>query len=224
VPEIGKYLDPEEKALAESLEAVDVPLKSALTPTRKRQIESMARAAMTDERARVSLRESKRDLARSEQELILIARELSYKETDRLRTTLAEREKGENRLSIQLLNEVLSNSINDVYALLFLPDRMIQITPHGISLSIALRSFRGADNYLLLYPSLTEKFLRQAFTGFEFVVYKLSQLRFENNRHDYKWETESTRARLRRLFPVLASSACSAASRTPNCLVRGPSG
>jgi hypothetical protein len=59
-PEIGKYLDAEEQALAQSLETSGAPLKSVLNPRRKREIEFMARAAMTDERAKISLRVPKR--------------------------------------------------------------------------------------------------------------------------------------------------------------------
>lgn len=63
-PEVGQYLDAEEKALIEAFETSDAPLKSRLTPKRKREIESMARAAMTDERAKISLRVPRRDLIR----------------------------------------------------------------------------------------------------------------------------------------------------------------
>ena len=63
-PEVGRYLDAEEKALIEAFETDAVPLKSGLTETRKREIEAMARAAMTDERAKISLRIPKRDLVR----------------------------------------------------------------------------------------------------------------------------------------------------------------
>ena len=63
-PEIGRYLDAEEKTLVQALETGDAPLKSGLTPERKREIEAMARAAMTDERTKISLRVPKRDLAR----------------------------------------------------------------------------------------------------------------------------------------------------------------
>ena len=64
MPEIGKYLDDEEKAFIESFEAADTPLTGALTEKRRREIEAMARAAMTDERAKISLRVPKRDLVR----------------------------------------------------------------------------------------------------------------------------------------------------------------
>ena len=43
-PEVGRYLDAEEKALIEAFETDDAPLKSGLTATRKREIEAMARA------------------------------------------------------------------------------------------------------------------------------------------------------------------------------------
>ena len=45
-------------------ETSGAPFKSRLTPARKREIESMARAAMTDERAKISLRVPRRDLTR----------------------------------------------------------------------------------------------------------------------------------------------------------------
>jgi len=63
-PEIGRYLDDEEKALVQAFETSEAPLRSGLTPERKREIEAMARATMTNERAKISLRIPKRDLAR----------------------------------------------------------------------------------------------------------------------------------------------------------------
>jgi len=57
-PEVGQYLDAEEKALIEAFETSDAPLKSRLTPKRKREIESMARAAMATSAPR-SLRASR---------------------------------------------------------------------------------------------------------------------------------------------------------------------
>ncbi len=50
--------------MIEAFETGDAPLKSGLTETRKREIEAMARAATTDERAKISLRIPKRDLVR----------------------------------------------------------------------------------------------------------------------------------------------------------------
>jgi len=63
-PEIGTFLDAEEQALIQSFETSGAPFKGRLTPARKREIELMARAAMTDERAKISLRVPKRDLTR----------------------------------------------------------------------------------------------------------------------------------------------------------------
>ena len=63
-PEIGRYLDAEEKALIEAFETGDAPLEERTDAQRRREIEAMARAAMTDERAKISLRVPKRDLAR----------------------------------------------------------------------------------------------------------------------------------------------------------------
>ncbi len=63
-PEIGRYVDPEEAALVYALETSDAPVKSGLTPKRRREIEAMARATMTDERAKISLRVPRRDLIR----------------------------------------------------------------------------------------------------------------------------------------------------------------
>ena len=63
-PEIGKTLDADEQELVQSLETSAAPLKSLLTPRRRREIELMARAAMMDERAKISLRVPKRDLTR----------------------------------------------------------------------------------------------------------------------------------------------------------------
>jgi predicted DNA binding CopG/RHH family protein len=61
-PEIGKYLDAEERDFIESFEASEAPLESFLTPERRAELEAMAHAAMNDERAKVSLRIRKRDL------------------------------------------------------------------------------------------------------------------------------------------------------------------
>jgi predicted DNA binding CopG/RHH family protein len=63
-PTIGKYIDEEERDLIESLEADDAVFKSHLTPTRKKQIEAMARATMNDEREKITLRISRSDLSR----------------------------------------------------------------------------------------------------------------------------------------------------------------
>jgi hypothetical protein len=51
-PEIGRYLDLEEKAFADAFETGDAPLKSRLKPERESEIEAMARATMAGERAK----------------------------------------------------------------------------------------------------------------------------------------------------------------------------
>ena len=64
IPTIGKYLDEEEKELIETLEADDAQFKSLLTPERKDELQKMARATMNDEREKITLRISRRDLMR----------------------------------------------------------------------------------------------------------------------------------------------------------------
>jgi predicted DNA binding CopG/RHH family protein len=61
-PEIGRFLDAEEQAFIESFESSELPPRSFLDSGRKREIESMARAAMSDERAKIPLRVPRRDL------------------------------------------------------------------------------------------------------------------------------------------------------------------
>lgn len=63
-PDIGRYLDAEEKAFIQAFETSDAPLGAGLAPERKLEIEAMARATMNDERAKISLRIPKRDLVR----------------------------------------------------------------------------------------------------------------------------------------------------------------
>jgi predicted DNA binding CopG/RHH family protein len=63
-PMIGNYLDDEERELIESLEADDAVFKSHLTPARKKQIETIARATMNGERDKITLRISRTDLSR----------------------------------------------------------------------------------------------------------------------------------------------------------------
>jgi predicted DNA binding CopG/RHH family protein len=61
-PQIGKYLDDEERELIGSFENYDGPLKSLLTPESKREYEAMARATMNTARTKISLRVPARDL------------------------------------------------------------------------------------------------------------------------------------------------------------------
>ena len=63
-PEVGAYLDDEEREFIESFEAHTGPYVSHLTPARKLEIEAMARATMDRLRAKISLRVPRDDLAR----------------------------------------------------------------------------------------------------------------------------------------------------------------
>ena len=62
MPEVGRYLDAEEQAFIESLEADFKPPEGALTKVRRAELEAMARATMNEERAKISLRIPRRDL------------------------------------------------------------------------------------------------------------------------------------------------------------------
>jgi predicted DNA binding CopG/RHH family protein len=61
-PKVGRFLDSEEEDFIQTFEGDPAPLVSDLTPERRGEIEAMARASMSDERAKISLRVSKRDL------------------------------------------------------------------------------------------------------------------------------------------------------------------
>lgn len=63
-PDIGRYLDEEEKGLAEATEAEGTAFDSVLTPLRREEIEAMARAAIDDDSSEVLVRLPKADLIR----------------------------------------------------------------------------------------------------------------------------------------------------------------
>jgi predicted DNA binding CopG/RHH family protein len=63
-PEIGAYLDEEEKQIIEAVEADDAVFVSHLTPKRKKEIEAIARAAMNPVREKITLRIARQDLMR----------------------------------------------------------------------------------------------------------------------------------------------------------------
>ncbi len=63
-PKVGRFLDAEEAELIETFEDGAAPLLGALTGERKAEIEAMARATISDERTKISLRVPKRDLTR----------------------------------------------------------------------------------------------------------------------------------------------------------------
>jgi len=61
-PVIAAFIDPEEKDMIEAFETSESDPPSFLTPSRKLEIETLARATMLDERAKISLRVPKGDL------------------------------------------------------------------------------------------------------------------------------------------------------------------
>lgn len=63
-PKIGIALDEDEEALFAAIERDELPLVSVLTPTRKRVLEAMARATISGERSKISLRVPQGDLTR----------------------------------------------------------------------------------------------------------------------------------------------------------------
>ena len=129
------------------------------------------------------------------QEVLAIAEALKYKKLERLKQV-------HGKLGTDVLLDILKSSIVDPYAILLFPGKCYQITPFGMSFSHALS--RNDASYLIAYPNLDEKFLRQAFTGFELVLYKICHIALEDQRTDYHWETQKTRQRFRRLKPLLA--------------------
>jgi len=131
------------------------------------------------------------------QEILAIAEALKYKKLGRLKQT-------HEKVDVDALLEILKSSIVDPYAILFFPGKCYQITPFGMSFAHALS--RNDASYLIAFPDLTEKFLREAFTGFELVLYKICHIVLEDQRTEYHWETQKTRQRFRRLKPLLAVS------------------
>jgi hypothetical protein len=125
-------------------------------------------------------------------ELIEIATVLNYSTLERLRSI-------SKNIADDGVNEILKASISEPYAILFFKAKMIQITPYGTRVSMILTHRKNEDNYLLAHPDLNDKFLRQVFTGFELVLYKLCHIHFHDQSRDYHWETEKTRQRLFKL-------------------------
>jgi len=63
-PKIGAFLDDEEKAIHEAIEADDYVPLSILTPEKRAEYQAIARAAMNEGRVKISLRLTETDLAR----------------------------------------------------------------------------------------------------------------------------------------------------------------
>ncbi len=96
--------------------------------------------------------------------------------------------------------DLIESSIRDSSAIFFFPGYFAEISMFGSR----IHSFGGrADdrplNYITFSPNLTEKFLRNVFTGIEYILYKLCHIILENHRTDYHFETQKTAARVNRL-------------------------
>jgi len=63
-PKIGAFLDAEEKAIYEAIEADDYVPVSILTPQKRAEYQAIARAAMNETRVKISLRLPEVDLER----------------------------------------------------------------------------------------------------------------------------------------------------------------
>ena len=64
IPTIASYLDDEERELIEAIENSDAPTISALPPELLKTHQAAARATINEERAKISIRLPKSDLAR----------------------------------------------------------------------------------------------------------------------------------------------------------------
>src|SRR5262245_51826695 len=113
-------------------------------------------------------------------ELLIIATELRYPKLERLKEWA-------DRADIEIISEVIKSIIREPYTILFFPKKCLQITPFGWSFARFLNNDR---HYLLSQPELNEHFLRQVFTGFELVVYKICHIALEGHRSDYHFETQ----------------------------------
>jgi hypothetical protein len=130
------------------------------------------------------------------EELIQIAEALGYSKIERFKVF-------SKTLTPEAVNDILKSSISEPYAILFFTSKMMQITPFGTRLGIVFSHGKINENYLVAHPELDDKFLRQIFTGFEFILYKLCHIHFHGQSRDYQWETEKTRQRIRKLETVL---------------------
>ena len=129
-------------------------------------------------------------------ELIEIAEALKYSKIERLKAFC-------KHITGETVNDILKALIAEPYAILFFDRKLIQITPYGTRLAIVMSHGKSRVNYLLAHPQLDDKFLRQIFTGFEFVLYKLCHIHLHGQSREYQWETEKTRQRIRRVKTVI---------------------
>ena len=155
-------------------------------------------------------------------ELIEIAEALNYSKLERLRLF-------SKTITPNVANDILKASISEPYAILFFKAKLMQITPYGTRLSIVYSPHKSEENYLLAHPELSDKFLRQIFTGFELVLYKLCHIHLHEQSRDYQWETEKTRQRIRKIrqcvsygFRVNSSSPAATSEASPSSRCAAP--
>jgi hypothetical protein len=127
------------------------------------------------------------------EELLTIAAELRYPKLERLKDWA-------DKANHKIISDVIKSIIREPYTILFFPGKCLQITPFGWSIT---RFSMRERHYLLSQPELNEKFLRQAFTGFELVVYKICHLALEGQRYDYHFESQKLAQRFRRLRQIV---------------------
>jgi hypothetical protein len=129
----------------------------------------------------------------AKEELLTIATGLRYPKLERL-------EDWADNADHQVISDVIKSVIRAPYTILFFPGKCLQITPFGWSFT---RFSTRESHYLLSQSALDEKFLRQAFTGLELVIYKICHIALEGQRSDYHFETQKLAPRFRRLRPLL---------------------
>lgn len=127
---------------------------------------------------------------------IEIAEAFRYPKLARLRAAVDKRDEHD-------LLKVVQSCINEAYVLLFFDHKIFQLTPFGFNYGVS-GPWKAEKIYWLMHPKLDEKFFREIFTGFEMLIYKLSHILLEGQRSDYRWESNKTRSRVRKLIPHLS--------------------
>lgn len=132
--------------------------------------------------------------------LMPFAKGLEYPKIDRLRTF-------NNRKRLERPLNLIESSIRDASAIFFFPGMFAEISMFGSSIHVfGLRNKNDILNYITYAPQLDEKFLRRAFTGIEYLLYKLCHIILEYHKTDYHFETQKASARLNRLKEKLPIS------------------
>jgi hypothetical protein len=87
------------------------------------------------------------------EDIFAVAEALKYRKIERLRTV-------SETVNHHILLDILKACIVEPYAILFFTGRCFQITPFGMRVATILVPADRRDHYLLAFPDLTEKFLR----------------------------------------------------------------